>query len=234
MFRGKKIIAIIPARGGSKGLPGKNIRILCGKPLVAHSIAQAKDSRYLDEVVVSTDDKTIAEISEKYGARVPFLRPAEFATDTARMADVILHTLDWAVSEGAASDISVLLQPTSPLRLASDIDGAIEALFAKNAKAIVSVCEAEHHPHLMNALPEDGCMKNFMKPEFKNLTRQEVTTSYRINGAVYIAYPGYLKKNLGWLGDDTYAYIMPKERSIDIDDKLDFSIAEFLMKGRGL
>ena len=232
MYKGKTILGLIPARGGSKGLPGKNIIPLLGKPLIAWTIEQALASKYLDRVVVSTDDKEIAEISKKYGAEVPFIRPKELATDEAKGIDVVLHTINCLKENDKRKqyDLIILLQPTSPLRATEDVDKAIELLFLKEAKAIVSVCEVDHHPLWANTLPEDECMKDFIRQEIMNKNRQELPKFYRFNGAIYIAYCDYLQKQKSFFGEKTFAYIMPIERSIDIDDEIDFELAEILMK----
>lgn len=232
MYKGKNILGLIPARGGSKGLPRKNIKLLLGKPLIAWTIEQALASKYLDRVIVSTDDKEILDISKKYGAEVPFMRPKELAMDNAKGVDVVLHALVSLKEDDRRKqyDLIMLLQPTSPLRKSVDIDKAIEFLFLKKAKAIVSVCEVDHHPLWVNTLPEDGCMKNFIRQEIMNKNRQELSVLYRLNGAIYLAYCNYLKKYRSFIGEKTFAYVMPKERSIDIDNEVDLSLAEVLIK----
>ncbi|MCG2775786.1 MAG: acylneuraminate cytidylyltransferase family protein [Desulfobacterales bacterium] len=233
MINGKSVLAIIPARGGSKGLPGKNVRELCGKPLIAWSIEQALGCGIIDRVVVSTDDDQIADVAKTYGAEVPFIRPVELASDMASIIDVIFHTIDWFEKyEDYQPAYILLLQPTSPLRISEDIDNAIELLFARKAQTIVSVCETEHHPYGANMLPADGNMRDFLRPEVINKNRQELPTFYRINGAIYLAYRDYLKTRKTFFGNDTYAYVMPRERSIDIDSKVDFEFAEYLLKVR--
>ena len=233
MYKEKKILAIIPARGGSKGLPRKNIKLLSGKPLIAWTIEQAKKSSYLDKIVVSTDDKEIADISKKYGAEVPFSRPKELATDDAKSIDAIFHALEWLRQNREVYDIVVMLQPTSPLREAEDIDKAIELLMSKDAEGVVSVCRAEHPPLWSNTIPEDGCMKNFLAKKIMNTPRQALPVYYRLNGAVYLGYCDYLKKIKGFFGDKTYAYIMPSGRSTDIDTEMDFDFVEYFMsKGK--
>lgn len=230
MYRNKRILALIPARGGSKGLPGKNIRPFSGKPLIAWTIEQALASRYLDKVIISTDDEEIIESSKRYGAEVPFVRPKKLATDDAKIIDVITHAVGWLASNDSYYDLIVLLQPTSPLRKSEDIDNALKLLFSKKAQAIVSVCKTEHHPYWFNTLPRNGCMKNFFKPEAIKKNRQELPVFYRLNGAVYSAYCSYLKRQKSFLGYGTYSYIMPQERSIDIDTDIDFKFAEFLLQ----
>jgi len=232
MYKGRTILGLIPARGGSKGLPRKNIKPLLGKPLIAWTIEQALASKYLDKVVVSTDDKEIAEISKKYGAAVPFMRPKELAEDNAKGIEVVLHAIDWLKKNNKQKqyNLLMLLQPTSPLRSTEDIDKAIEILFLKEAKAIVSVCEADHHPLWANTLPGDGCMKDFIKKEIMNKNRQELPVFYRLNGAIYSAYCDYIKERKSFFGKETFAYIMPKSRSVDIDNEVDLKLAEILVK----
>ena len=230
MYKGETILGLIPARGGSKGLPRKNIKLLLGKPLIAWTIEQALASKYLDKVVVSTDDEEIAKISKKYGAEVPFIRPKELATDKTKGIDVVLHTIRWMEENGKSYDFLMLLQSTSPLRTFEDMDKAIELLFLKKAKAIVSVCEVEHHPYWSNTLPEDGCMKNFIRKEIMNKNRQELPIFYRLNGAIYLAYCDYIKNQKSFFGEKTFAYVIPKGRSIDIDNEVDFKLAKILMK----
>lgn len=232
MYKGKSIIAVIPARAGSKRLPNKNIRKLRGKPLIAHTIKQAKRSRYIDEVVVSTDSKRIAAIAKRYGASVPFMRPSRLASDSAKTVDVLLHVVDWYGARLRAYDVVVLLQPTSPLRNVSDIDKAIKLLFTKRALAIVSVCLAEHNPCWMDILPKNGSMKEYVKNKTLRKRSQDLPNYYRINGAVYVIYSEALRKMNDFYGDRTFAYVMPSERSVDIDSELDLSFAEYLAKKR--
>lgn len=233
MYKGKTILVLIPARGGSKGVPRKNIRLLLDKPLIAYTIETALEIDFLDKVIVSTDDLEIAQISREYGAEVPFLRPYELATDEAKSIDVILHAMDWMEKEHGAFNLILLLQPTSPFRNREDIKAALDIFFEKNAKAVVSVCEAEHSPLWMNTLNDDLNMKDFIRKDILNKNRQELGKYYRINGAIYIAEWDYLKQNKTFFGDKTYAYIMPKERSIDIDTEMDFKFAEFLINRYG-
>lgn len=232
MYKGKTILALIPARGGSKGVPRKNIKLLLDKPLIAYTIEAALQVGFVDKVIVSTDDLEIAQISREYGAEVPFLRPYELATDEAKSIDVILHAMDWMEKEHGAFNLILLLQPTSPFRNREDIKAALDIFFKKNAKAVVSVCEAEHSPLWMNTLNDDLNMKDFIRKDILNKNRQELGKYYRINGAIYIAEWDYLKQNKTFFGDKTYAYIMPKERSIDIDTEMDFKFAEFLMSNK--
>ncbi|MBM9603017.1 acylneuraminate cytidylyltransferase family protein [Desulfopila inferna] len=226
MFKGQRILALIPARGGSKGLPGKNIRNLHGKPLIAWSIEAAMKSNYIDRIIVSTDSADIATIAEEYGAEIPFMRPTELAADNSSGIDVCLHALEWYSNKSDIYDLLLILQPTSPLRTASDIDAAIETLGAKQAKAVVSVCETDHHPWWSSQLPQDGNMENFIRPEVLNKNRQELPNYYRLNGAIYLIETKLLRKTHSFYGPDTFAYIMPPERSIDIDSLPDLLLAE--------
>jgi len=160
------------------------------------------------------------------------MRPKELARDNAKGIDVVLHAIDWLRENDKRKqyDLIMLLQPTSPLRRFEDIDKAKELLFLKEAKAIISVCEVDHHPLWVNTLPEDGCMKDFIRKEIMNKNRQELPVFYRLNGAVYLAYCSYIKQYISFIGKDTFAYIMPRERSIDIDSDLDFKLAEIVIK----
>lgn len=227
MINGKKVIAIIPARGGSKRLPRKNVLPLNGKPLIAWSIDAALESKYVDKVIVSTDCHEIANISTEYGASVPFMRPGSIAGDTATTNSVILHALEQYSNE---YDIAVILQPTSPLRIFSDIDNALEMLLSKNADGVVSVCECEHSPLWSNSLPSDGNMGTFIREDIKGKRSQELPSYYRLNGAVYAFTTTALIANQGInYTDSVFSIEMPTLRSVDIDHELDFKIAEALL-----
>ncbi len=213
-------------------MPGKNIMKFNGKPLIEWTIEQALSCSLLDRVVVSTEDENIADIARAAGADVPFMRSQALASDTTSGVEVVLDTISRLERSNSPYDIVVLLQPTSPNRISEDIYNSIEMLFEKNAKCLVSVCEAEHHPFRMNTLPESKSMKNFMRPETENLNRQEFPVYFRTNGAIFIAHCDYLKKNKSFFGDGTFAYIMPVERSADIDSELDFKLAEYICTQR--
>ena len=229
MFKNKKVLAIIPARGGSKRLPRKNILDLGGKPLIAWTIEAALKSKYIDKTIVSTDDKEIAEISKRYGTEVPFMRPKELATDTASSIAVIFHAVDFYKQKNLTFEYIILLQPTSPLRTTEDIDTAFEMLNNKETKAVVSVCEVEHSPLWANTLPPDLSMKDFIRPEIKNKRSQDLPKYYRLNGAIYITEVEYLRNNNGFIGEDTKAFIMPQESSVDIDSEGDFMLAKVFL-----
>ena len=224
MYNNKKIIAIIPARSGSKGLKDKNIKELNRKPLIAYTIEAAKKANIFDEIFVSTDSEKYAEISRQYGASVPFLRSSENSDDKAGSWDVVREVLNKLDEQ---FDIVVLLQPTSPLRKSDDIKGAIELFFKKNADTVVSVCETPHPLFWCNTLNKDCSMKNFIEKEYQK-PRQQLPKSYTLNGAIYICKVENID-NLDFYCDKSYAYIMSKENSIDIDSEIDFKFAELYL-----
>ena len=225
MYKNKTFLAIIPARGGSKRLPRKNVLDLNGKPLIAYSIEAGLDSSYIDKVVVTSDDDEILTISKKYGA-VTINRPNELASDTATTFDAIKH----AVDNYEKYDYIVLLQPTSPLRDGDHIDKAIELLESKNADAIVSVCKMDHSPLWSNTLDESLSMAGFLKDEALNKRSQDLEKYYRLNGAIYICKTEkLLEEKSFFLKENIYAYVMDRENSIDIDEEIDFKIAEVIL-----
>jgi len=232
MFKGQRIVAIITARGGSKRLPGKNILYLQGKPLIAWTIEAALNSDFIDDVIVSTDDHAIAQTAREYGAQVPFLRPIELSSDTARSIDVILHTLDTLEClHQKKYDHAILLQPTSPLRDKEDIDSAIYYFFDRNSDSVISVCEMEHSPIWSNTLNESKSMKNFIPDHYNNMRSQDLPPYYRINGAFYMAKTAILREHeTFFLRENIYAYLMSQEHSVDIDTQLDFMIATALLQ----
>lgn len=223
-------IAIIPARSGSKGLKDKNIKLLNGKPLIWYSINAAIESKCFDIVMVSTDSKEYASIAKECGAEVPFLRSEALSTDKASSWAVVKEVLDFYLSKGKQFDSLMLLQPTSPLRTSQDIINAYILLQEKQANAIISVTEMDHSPLWSNILPDDNSLENFI-PEKYNIARQNLPIYYRYNGAIYlvkrILFDSIFDMNL-W--KNVFAYIMPKNRSVDIDDELDFLIAAELIK----
>lgn len=224
-----KHLAIVPARSGSKGFPHKNIHPLCGKPLLAYSVEAALASRKFDTVHVSTDSEEYAAIARKYGADIPFLRSRDSATDTASSWSVVLEVLEKYEAMGKNFDTVTLLQPTSPLRTEDDIVSAFTLFQEKRAVSVVSVCEMEHSPLWCNTLPETLCMDQFIS-SFADKPRQSLQTYYRINGAIYLTTVNDLKVK-GSLAYDRhcFAYIMPRERSIDIDEALDLTVAEAIL-----
>ena len=224
------MIAIIPARGGSKGLPGKNIRPLNGKPLIAYAVEEGLKAKHIDRVIISTDDEEIARIAVEYGAELPFMRPAELATDTAMAVDNYIYTINRLEKEGGKPIESfVVLQPTSPLRIAEDIDGAVDLFEQKGADSVVSYCREAHPVTWHKYLDEEGRFVNIFEDTLKN--RQDNRVSYYPNGAVYVFKTSIIRQRK-YFTDKSYAYIMPKTRSVDIDFIEDFEYAEFLLKRR--
>ena len=220
------MIAIIPARGGSKGLPGKNIKLLNEKPLMVYTIEAALQSKLIHRVIVSTDDKKIADIAIASGAEVPFLRPGYLSTDTALAIDNYIYTLD-RLNKGTREQISefIVLQPTSPLRTSSDIDNAIELFKQKNADSVISYTEESHPVFWHKKINKDLSFIDIFKNKLAN--RQDFEKSYYPNGAVFV-FKTDLIKNKKYYSKKSFAYIMPRRRSVDIDTLDDFKFAEFL------
>ena len=230
MLNQKTFLAIIPARGGSKRLPRKNILDLAGKPLIAWSIEAGLKSKYIDKVIVTSDDDEILAIAKEFGSET-IKRPDELASDTATSFDAIKHTID----NVGKYDYIVLLQPTSPLRTAEQIDEAIELLESKNADAIVSVCEMDHSPLWSNTLQEDGSMNDFIRDEVKNRRSQDLESYYRLNGAIYITKTDkLLEEKSFFLEKNIFAYRMDRESSIDIDEEMDFLLSRQLLERKYL
>ena len=232
MFADRPVLALIPARGGSKGLPGKNVAPLGGRPLIAWTIAAARECAHVDAVVVSTDDDAIARAAVAAGARVPFRRPADLASDEARMGAVVAHALDTLAATDPPYGWLLLLQPTSPLRTAAHIDQAFDRLRSSEGRAVVSVCEAEHNPRLAAELPPDGNMAAFGDALATRANRQELGTFYRLNGAIYLADVDYWRAQAGFLGPATYALVMAQDDSVDVDGRLDLDLAALLLARR--
>jgi CMP-N-acetylneuraminic acid synthetase len=228
----EKILAVITARGGCKGIPQKNIQPLLGKPLVAYTIEAALQSRTLNKIIVSTDNETIAHISKKYGAEVPFLRPKHLATDTATSLSVLQHAVSYlAEKEGYLADIIVCLQPTSPLRSAGDIDQAVTLCMNTGADSVVSLCKVEHHPYWMKKVVEGRVYPLMEVDDEEYPRRQDLPPVYQLNGAIYVTRKKILMEEERVLGEHTLAHIMSQERSIDIDTPIDLKLAELIMKG---
>lgn len=225
-------LAIIPARGGSKGLPKKNILTLGGKPLIAHTIEAALAARSIERIVVSTESAEIAEIARRYGAEVPFLRPPELARDDTPTLPVLQHVVRDLIAAGNQEpEIVVLLQPTSPLRRAEDIDRAVDMLEETAADSIVSLCAAEHHPAWMRRI-ECGRVLPFLENTPECTRRQDLPPVYRLNGAIYVTRGRVLLRENVLLGRDTRALVMDAESSVDIDTPLDLKLAALILQER--
>jgi len=226
MYKNKSFLAIIPARGGSKRLPKKNILNLNDKPLISYSIEAGLKSKYIDNIIVTSDNDEILDISKQYNINT-IKRPKYLASDTSTSFDAIKHTMD----NSNYYDYIILLQPTSPLRTSEHIDEAIELLEIKNADAIISVCEMDHNPLWSNVINKDLSMQYFLKDEILNKRSQDLKTYYRLNGAIYICENKKLLENRTFfLNKNIFAYIMNKNNSVDIDNLLDFKFVEFLMQ----
>ncbi|WP_407275471.1 cytidylyltransferase domain-containing protein [Halothiobacillus sp. DCM-1] len=223
-----RILAVIPARGGSKGLPGKNIRPLAGKPLIGWTIEAARASRWITRTVVSSEDPEILAVARDYGAETPFIRPAQLAQDDTPGLAVVLHALD-ALPD---FDWVVLLQPTSPLRKTEDIDGAIARCLSAAAPACVSVSEAPCIPGWLFQITPDHHLQGFLPETDRPKRRQDAPMLHTLNGAVYVARTAWLRQSGGFLTDETLAWPMPVARSVDIDTLLDFRLAEVLLAAR--
>ncbi|MET3697640.1 N-acylneuraminate cytidylyltransferase [Bacillus oleivorans] len=228
MINGKKVLAIIPARGGSKGVKKKNIRLLGGKPLIAWTIEVAKKSIYLDKIMVTTDDEEIMKVSEEWGADVPFKRPASLAQDDTPGIEPILHAIDYFPEY----EYIVLLQPTSPLRKVIDIDNAIEICVKNNLNSCVSVTKSGTPPDWIYKIDNNGYLTPlFIENDFP-YQRQKASVTYELNGAVYVSKAESLKETKSFLQELTFPYVMPGERSVDIDTIEDFMYCEYLLKDR--
>lgn len=230
MYKDKTVLCVIPARGGSKGLPGKNIKELSGKPLIAYTIEQARESKYIDRVIVSTDNDEIAVISKKCGAEVPFMRPAALSGDQVATVEVLLHAINWLEEEEKYDfDILVLLHTTTPLRAVKDIDSCIKLLQGPKVDNVFSVTEAHRNPYF-NMVEEDADGFVRLVKEGCYSTRQSAPKVFDMNASIYVWWKNVLKEKKKIFLKKTKAYVMPKERSIDIDDDLDFRIVEYLFK----
>ena len=222
------LLALIPARGGSKGIPGKNIRLLAGIPLIAHTIKAAQQVRAIKRIVVSTDDAEIAQVSKHWGAEIPFMRPAELARDDTPGIAPALHALE-QIPE--TSEI-LLLQPTSPLRSSQDIEGIISFKNQKKCQSTVSVSISPKHPQWMFRLSQDGSLQPLMATTAAG-RRQDLDSAYVLNGSMYLCDRDWLQNQGSFVGPSTLGYSIPPERSVDIDTPLDWLLAETLLQHSG-
>jgi CMP-N,N'-diacetyllegionaminic acid synthase len=227
MINGKSILAIIPARGGSKGIPRKNIRDLCGKPLIAWTIEEAKKSKYIDRLILSSEDDEIIAVAKKWGCEVPFVRPKALAQDDTPGIAPVLHAIDTLTDK---YDYTVLLQVTSPLRTIADIDGCIECCLQQEAKSCVSVSEASENPYWMFSIEDDRKLKKLIATDKKYIRRQDLPKAYILNGAMYIAETSWLEETKDFNSLETIGYILPMKRSVDIDREEDFLYVTSLLK----
>lgn len=232
MINGNKVLAVIPARAGSKGLPNKNILPLADKPLIYWSIKAALSCQVIDTVVVSTDSERIATISRSAGAEVPFLRPPELATDTASSIDVILHCVEHYNAIGKRFELVVLLEPTSPLREVSDIVQAIKLITQESrAKAVVSVCRVEAtHPSFLYSLGKDNQLFPLTAKYGSHLRRQELSPIHYPDGSIYITYTKSLQEKRTFYHSETFAFEVPRWKAIEVDELHDLICADALLR----
>lgn len=223
MYLGKRILGLITARGGSKGIPRKNLVDVGGKPLIGWTIDAALQSRLLDRLVLSSDDEEIIAISCLLGCEAPFIREAELAGDTATSADVVIDCLERV----PGYDYVVLLQPTSPLRTADDIDGVIRQCLDLQAPACVSLCEVDESPFWMYSVGADKKLDPILSNNYAR--RQDLPEVYSLNGAVYIAEANWFKSKRTFLSDETCGYVMPRGRSLDIDTPMDLQYLQYVL-----
>ncbi len=227
MYKNKTILAIIPARGGSKGIPKKNIVLVNNKPLIQYTIDEALSSKYLDDIIVSTDDMEIAEISKNLGAQVPFLRPDFLADDYSKTIDSLIYTIQQLEKFGKYYNYIVTLQPTQPLRKNWHIDEAIKKLIETNYDSLVSVSRVKEHPILMRKIKKDGTLENILNIN-STVRRQDFFEYYRVNGAIYINKINDKFNTNTSLNDNQLAYIMDNKFDIDIDEKMDLELFKLI------
>ena len=230
MINGNKVLAIVPARAGSKGLPGKNSRNLAGKPLVQYSLEAGLASKYIDDVVLTSNCPICMKVAESMGVLVPFSRPARLSGDRVKSSAVIKHTVQYLKKQGLDYEILVLLEPTSPLRTADDIDSALEKMITLKSKTIVSVCLAEdQHPEFMLKLVARHRLKPWLLPKFEGPRRQDLSEAYFQDGSIYISFIEEYMKFQSFVHADTTAFKMPKWKSFEVDDLIDFICIEAVM-----
>ena len=226
-----KCLALIPARGGSKGIPRKNIALVGGKPLLAWTIESALKANCIERVIVSTDDEQIAQVARDLGAEVPFLRPAELARDDTPGVDPLLHAVEWlAAHENYFPEWLILLQPTSPLRSSDDIEAAFALALDRHADAVVSTTPACIHPFWTKKIDETGRLSDFVASNKSETRRQDLPPAYAPNGAIYLIRRESLLAARNFFGDQTYAYVMPEERSLDLDTAWDLHLADLILR----
>ena len=230
MINRKSILAIIPARIDSKGIPQKNIKKLAGKPLIAWTIKEAKKSKYIDRLIITTDSEVIARISRKEGAETPFLRPFELALDNSSGTDVIQHTLEWFQKDKSSFDYFIYLQPTSPFRTVKHIDEAIESIMSsKQSNSLISVSIPSKHPYWMKKINKDGFLESFIETDKSYNNRQELPNVFAVNGAIYICKWNVFLKDHSFYKGNCLPFIMDSHSSIDLDTLDDWSFAEYLL-----
>ena len=231
----KKILCVIPARSGSKGLRNKNIRILNKKPLIAWSIIAAKKCKLIDKIIVSTDSTKIAKVAKKYGAETPFIRPKKFATDKASSFSVLKHAIEFYKNQNINYDYILMLEPTSPLRDINDIIYCINKIKKTNIKTIVSLTKVEdQHPNFLYSISNKNYLKPYINSKKLYIRRQDVSSLFYLEGSIYISKISTLLKEKTWYHKNTQAFLVDKWKSLEIDDIEDFKLAEIFIKRTNL
>ncbi|GAB4315766.1 MAG: hypothetical protein Kow0069_17700 [Promethearchaeota archaeon] len=229
-----KVLAIVPARGGSKRIPRKNLKELLGRPLIAYAILEARKARCVDRVVVSTDDREIAGVARSYGAEVPFLRPPELSTDEASTVSVLAHAMEeLRAVEGYEPDFVLVLQPTSPLRTAEEIEAAVDLAVRNGAESLVSVSESLVPPQFLMRVTDDSLVP-VVPPVEKNFRKQDLPRTFQLNGSIYLDTPSFLARNRSLRGRETVPLVTSKFTAVDVDDQFDWTVAEGLLRSRNL
>jgi len=227
------ILGIVSARSGSKSIPSKNIALVAGKPLMAYTIEAALDAGCIDRLIVSTDSRAYANVACTFGAEVPFLRPARLARDDTPGIEPVLHAVQWLEEhQNYRPDYVMLLQPPCPLRTAQDITRSVQLAQRHRAEAVVSVVSAPHHPYWIKSISQDGRLRDFLPSAEAFTRRQDLPPAYAENGAIFLVARGILLKQRTFYPDRTYAYVMPPERSLDIDSPWDLHLAELILGDR--
>ena len=230
MYKVPKVLGIIPARSGSKEIPNKNIISVGSKHLISWTISAAKKAKLLDRIIISTDSKKYYSIFEKYNVEIPFLRPKKLSTDQAKSEDVVIHALNWLwKNEKYYPDYVLYLQPTSPMRTSGDIDESIKIAQTKKADSVVSVELSNRHPYFMKKIDSNGLISHYEKQKSLTPRRQELDPIYVLNGAIFLVRTKPFSKSKNWYGGRCYPYIMPSDRSIEIDSLYDLHVADLLL-----
>jgi CMP-N,N'-diacetyllegionaminic acid synthase len=225
-----EILAIIPARAGSKGIPGKNIALVGSKPLILWTIKAAKKSKLINKIILSTNSKIYASLCKGYDVRVPFIRPFKYSRDESTSEDVAIHAIEWLKkNEHYNPDYILYLQPTSPLRTAEDIDQSIIIAKENNADSVVSVELTNRHPYFMKKIDSDGLISHYKKQVFPTPRRQDLDPVYVLNGAIFLVKTNIILERK-WFGEKNYSYIMPPERSLEIDTPFEMLLADLLLR----
>ena len=226
MIGNKRVLAVVPARGGSKGIPGKNLKAMAGRSLLHRTIDQALAAHTIDDVVVTSDDAEILRHASEIAGVRTIERPHDLAADDTAMWPVVVHALE----NSSPCDVVVLLQPTSPLRLPTDIDSAVTMLVERKANSVMSVCEVSTSPYWMFTIGSGDKLQRIL-PKQPATTRQELPPCFEINGALYVVTTDWFRQSQVFVDDETLAFVMPRERSVDIDTPEDFALAERLLRG---